>query len=128
MRNFGELLGIAFQIKDDLLDYQINSFTGKPAGNDIQEKKLTLPLIHALEKAEMAERNRILRIMNNSDRSSKKFNEVLTFINKYNGIGYAETEMHAYASRALNTISEFETSPVYDSLKSFADYVVKRNK
>jgi octaprenyl-diphosphate synthase len=125
---FGELVGIAFQIKDDLLDYQINNLTGKPSGNDIQEKKLTLPLIHALEKAESSERSKILRIMNNSDKSSKKFHEVLSFINKYDGIGYSEKEMKLYASRALEVIEEFNSSPVYDSLKSFVEYVVDRHK
>jgi len=128
MQKFGELLGLAFQIKDDLLDYQINSLTGKPAGNDIQEKKLTLPLIHALEKSGISERNRILRIMNNSDRSSRKFHEVLGFINKFDGIRYAEDQMNGYASRALQELEGFNSNNAYGALKSFVDYVIHRNK
>jgi octaprenyl-diphosphate synthase len=128
MQNFGEFLGIAFQIKDDLLDYQSNSSTGKPAGNDIQEKKLTLPLIHALERSNTTERIRILRILNNSDNSSKKFKEVLAFINKYDGIDYAEDQMNNYILQASKSISDYNGSPMHEALESFVDYVVKRNK
>jgi len=128
MRSFGELLGIAFQIKDDLLDYQINSLTGKPAGNDIQEKKLTLPLIHALEMSEAQERRHILKIMNNSDKSSRKFNEVLSFIQKYNGISYAEIKMNEYASLAVNELSTFSNEEIRKALHEFVDYSIQRNK
>lgn len=128
MHQFGELLGIAFQIKDDLLDYQINRLTGKPAGNDIQEKKLTLPLIHALETADSSERNRILRIVNNSDNGRQKFNEVFNFVNKHDGISYAEIRMNEYANKALDTIREFDTHPVYEALKAFSEFVIRREK
>ncbi len=128
MHEFGELLGIAFQIKDDLLDYQINSLTGKPAGNDIQEKKLTLPLIHALENSDTSERSRILGIINKSGKNASKFNEVLAFINKYDGITYARTEMYKYVDKALETIAEYKDQPVYESLKAFSDYVIQRDK
>ena len=128
MHEFGEKLGIAFQIKDDLLDYQLNSLTGKPVENDIHEKKLTLPLIHALESSKAEERNRILSIINNSEKSSRKFSEVLEFINKHDGLTYAQGEMHKYASAALDAIREYHDSPIYASLKEFADYVVVRDK
>lgn len=128
MQSFGELLGIAFQIKDDLLDYQINSLTGKPAGNDIQEKKLTLPLIHALEKSNGHDRGRILRIINNSDKSSGKFNEVLGFINKHEGLEYAESRMNHYASLARDLLSGYETTPISEALRDFVEYVIGRNK
>lgn len=129
MRNFGELLGIAFQIKDDLLDYQINSLTGKPVGNDIQEKKLTLPLIHALEKAAPSQKKWILRLMNNhTDRSSQKVRNLRDFIVNHEGITYAELKMKEYASRALNELNEFSNSEICEALTEFVNYTIERNK
>jgi octaprenyl-diphosphate synthase len=128
MNKFGELLGIAFQIKDDLLDYQINSLTGKPAGNDIQEKKLTLPLIHALGASDASERNRILHIMNNGEKASSKFHEVLTFINKYEGITYSEQKMHEFAANAKTEISVLGNDQTRAVLNEFVDYSINRNK
>src|SRR5512133_336677 len=128
MNKFGELLGIAFQIKDDLLDYQINSLTGKPAGNDIQEKKLTLPLIHALGASDASERNRILHIMNNGEKDSSKFHEVLSFINKYDGITYSEKRMHEFAANAKTEISVLGNDQTRAVLNEFVDYSINRNK
>jgi len=129
MKRFGELLGIAFQIKDDLLDYQINNLTGKPVGNDIQEKKLTLPLIHALEESNVSERKHILRKMNsNHNKGSHKFKEVLTFITKYNGITYAENKMKEYAAKAVSELAVFENNEVRQALEKFVSYAIERNK
>jgi octaprenyl-diphosphate synthase len=128
MRFFGEFLGIAFQIKDDLLDYQINSLTGKPAGNDVQEKKLTLPLIHALEKSEGSERNHILRLMNNGNKNAHKFNEVLTFIQKFEGLTYAEEKMNEYASQALQQLNEFPNAEIRQALTDYVNFTIHRNK
>lgn len=129
MRYFGELLGIAFQIKDDLLDYQVNSLTGKPIGNDIQEKKLTLPLIHALEQADAAEKRRILKIMNNSsDKSSQKVRSLRDFIISHEGLTYAEMKMKEYASRALNELNEFPNMEIREALTEFVNYTIERNK
>lgn len=129
MRYFGELLGIAFQIKDDLLDYQVNSLTGKPIGNDIQEKKLTLPLIHALEKADASEKRRILKIMNNStDKSSQKIRSVRDFIISHEGLTYAEMKMKEYASRALSELNEFPNMEIREALTEFVNYTIERNK
>lgn len=129
MRNFGELLGIAFQIKDDLLDYQINSLTGKPVGNDIQEKKLTLPLIHALEQADSSEKKRILRLMNNrTDKSSQKVRSLRHFIIGNGGISYAELKMKEYASRALEELNEFTNVEICEALTEFVNYTMERSK
>ena len=128
MQQFGENLGIAFQIKDDLLDYQINSLTGKPTGNDIQEKKLTLPLIHALEQSDSSQRRHILRIMNNSDKSPAKFHEVLSYINRFEGISYAREKMNSYASKAKNNLLEFTNEDTRKVLFDFVDYAIARNK
>jgi octaprenyl-diphosphate synthase len=128
MQKFGELLGIAFQIKDDLLDYQINSLTGKPAGNDIQEKKLTLPLIHALEKSPKEDRTRIIRIMNKSEKSAEKFHSILEFITKFEGISYAEGRMKEYAAMAVNELNGLPATEIKKSLNDFVDYAIQRNK
>jgi len=128
MQYFGELLGIAFQIKDDLLDYQINILTGKPVGNDIQEKKLTLPLIHSLDMAETNERKRILRLINNSDKGTQKIHTILDFIHKNNGLNYAEKKMNEYALMALNEITQFPNVEIRESLHDFIYYTIQRNK
>lgn len=128
MQRFGENLGMAFQIKDDLLDYQINNLTGKPLGNDIQEKKLTLPLIHALECSDVSERRTILRILQNSDKSPKKFQTVLQFIQKYKGLEYAKTRMEAYAQKAMQELEAYAESETYEMLKEFVAFTTQRNK
>jgi octaprenyl-diphosphate synthase len=128
MYDFGELLGIAFQIKDDLLDYQFNNLKGKPTGNDLKEKKLTLPLIHALEIADLTDKKNILSILNNSKVNSFKFNEIYRFIVKYNGLDYSEQRMKEYSSKAIESLCQFSGSVIYDSLKHFIYYVTERNK
>jgi octaprenyl-diphosphate synthase len=128
MQKFGELLGIAFQIKDDLLDYQVNSITGKPSGNDIQENKLTLPLIHALEMANSTEKKRVLRLLNNSNKNSFKFADVLEFINNNKGILYAEAKMNEYASLAMKELNKFPNVEIRKSLDEFVIYTIQRNR
>jgi octaprenyl-diphosphate synthase len=129
MKYFGETLGIAFQIKDDLLDYQINSLTGKPAGNDIQEKKLTLPLIHALESSDIKKRNSILHLMNNGKTNkSEKFSEILSFINHHKGLDYAENKMNEFAALALKQIEDFPNVEIRDTLRDFVHFTISRNK
>lgn len=128
MKRFGELLGIAFQIKDDLLDYQINNLTGKPVGNDIQEKKLTLPLIHALESAQGTERQSIIKLMGNGNKSLHKFNEVLAFIQRNGGIVYAEAKMNEYARRALDELADFSNVEIRQALEDFVFFTIQRNK
>jgi octaprenyl-diphosphate synthase len=128
MQHFGELLGIAFQIKDDLLDYQINSLTGKPTGNDIKERKLTLPLIHALEQAETSERKRILRLLNNSRKNAREFREIIDFVTHNHGLTFAEEKMNEYAFLALKELDQFSNTEIKDSLHEFVEYTILRNK
>jgi octaprenyl-diphosphate synthase len=128
MQRFGEYLGIAFQIKDDLLDYQINNITGKPLGNDVQEKKLTLPLIHALEQASSAERRRIFSLMHRTDKSPKKFQSVLDFIQNHEGITYAAGKMDEFAQRAVNELDASVNAETREILKEFVAYTIQRNK
>lgn len=128
MQHFGELLGIAFQIKDDLLDYQINSLTGKPLGKDIQEKKLTLPIIHALQMADIVQKKKIIRLLNSSKHAPHKFKEILEFININNGITYSEMKMNEYASLALSELNQFPNIEIRETLHEFVNYTISRNK
>jgi octaprenyl-diphosphate synthase len=128
MQRFGELLGIAFQIKDDLLDYQVYSYTGKPKGNDLKEKKLTLPLIHALEQADLSEKKRVLRLLNSSGKRVATFHEVLGFVEKQGGLDYATHQMNTYVIEALNILDEFPDGETKQALRQFATYTISRNK
>jgi octaprenyl-diphosphate synthase len=128
MQRFGELLGIAFQIKDDLLDYQPNSLSGKPLGNDLKEKKLTLPLIHALEQAAPEEKRKILRLMHKPGKNSGTFREVLDFVEQQGGLAYADLKMNEYVTHALQILEEFPDGEPKESLRQFATYTIARNK
>lgn len=128
MKEFGELLGIAFQIKDDLLDYQIDSLSGKPKGNDLKDKKLTLPLIYALENAKTPDRNRILRQMNTNSFHKDNLISVLGFIEEHKGIAYAQERMHDFADQAMQKLNGFPDSEIKKSLSAFVHYTISRNK
>jgi octaprenyl-diphosphate synthase len=128
MHSFGINLGIAFQLKDDLFDYESSSLTGKPKGNDIQEKKLTLPLIAALASAPLKEKNGIIRLINQKSKKTKTFNQVFEFAHKYNGPSYAREKMQLYKIKALDIIREFPESNARDSLELLVEYIVDRKK
>jgi octaprenyl-diphosphate synthase len=128
MRLFGENVGMAFQIKDDLLDYQNNGSIGKPTGNDIKEKKLTLPIIHVLKNASRADRKRILSIVKRHNKSKKKVQEVIDFVIENGGLEYSINKMHEYKSMALNILSEMPENESKKALEKLVEYVVTRKK
>ncbi len=128
MWRFGESLGVAFQIKDDLLDYDKKSITGKPAGNDIKEKKLTLPLIYSLSKTTSSDNSKIRRIINKSKSNSKGMYEVIQFVRKNGGIDYAEKKMNEYKNKAIEILREYTPSDTVDSIKQLADFIIARSK
>lgn len=127
-RLFGEKVGMAFQIKDDLFDYQKKSFTGKPAGNDIKEKKFTLPLIYALENCENSERRHIIRTIRKHNNNTKKVQEVIEFATKNNGLEYSREQMNKYRNEALEILSQFPINEYNTALKELVNYVVEREK
>jgi len=128
LREYGENVGLAFQIRDDVLDYVgRRSITGKPTGLDLSEKKLTLPLIYALSRAPKKEGNEILSIVKNGGKKIR-VNDVMAFVKKYGGIQYAESKAAHFASLAKNMLLSFPASPSKDSLMAFADFVVQREK
>ena len=128
MREYGENVGIAFQIRDDLLDYiGRKSITGKPTGLDLSEKKLTLPLIHAISQAPHNEGKEIIGMIKNG---GKKVNvrKIVDFVATHGGIDYAAGKAAFYTARAKETLNSFPDGPSRSSLIAFADFVVERNK
>lgn len=128
MKDFGENIGIAFQIRDDLLDYESTGLTGKIPGNDIKEKKITLPLIHALEQSPGSKKRHILSIVKNKKKTKSEINEVISFVSDYGGMDYAELKMNQYRDKALAIIDSYPDSDVKNSLKEFVQYTTSRKK
>jgi len=128
MKEFGESVGIAFQIRDDILDYDGNGLTGKISGNDIKEKKITLPLIHALEKTSLVRKKNILKIVGDGKKSRSDIEEVISFVMEYGGIEYATIKMNQYLDKALAILDTYPESDVKNSLRDFVYYTVSRDK
>ncbi len=124
-RLFGEKVGIAFQIKDDLFDYGQDNI-GKPTGIDIKEKKMTLPLIYALQHASAADKRRIIYIVKNNSTDRNKVNEVISYVQGSGGIEYAREKMLAYKQDALNILNDFPESDALNAMKELVDYVIDR--
>jgi Geranylgeranyl pyrophosphate synthase len=128
MKDFGENIGIAFQIRDDILDYEGTGLTGKTVGNDIKEKKITLPLIHALEQSANSKKRHILNIVRNKKKTKAEINEVISFVMDYGGLEYAEIKMNQYRDKALAILDSYPDSEVKESLKKFVFYTTSRDK
>jgi octaprenyl-diphosphate synthase len=125
MRDFGEKIGVAFQIKDDLFDYGTDA-VGKPTGNDIKEKKLTLPLIYALNNAEPGKRRQMMYILKNQNRDSEKVHEIIEVVKQSGGIEYTIEKMFYYRDEALKILSQFENEQVKQALEELVRYTVDR--
>ncbi len=128
MKDFGENIGIAFQIRDDILDYEANGFTGKTIGNDIKERKITLPLINSLELATSLQKRHILSIVRSRKKTKSEINEVLDFVTSSGGLEYAELKMNQYRDKALAILDSYPDSDVKNSLKKFVYFTTSRNK
>ncbi len=128
MKEFGKNIGIAFQIRDDLLDYEGNGLTGKASGNDIKEKKITLPLILALEQSTISRKRHILGIVRNRKKTKSEIAEVISFVSDYGGMEYAELKMNQYRDKALAILDTYPESEVKKSLWDFVLYTTSRDK
>lgn len=126
-RQIGENVGIAFQIKDDLLDFGAFD-TGKPKGIDIKEKKLTLPLIYALKQSSFLEKQRVMYKIRNKNKSPETLQEVIKFMNEKNGIQYATEQMNVYVQRAKVGCKELPESEAKQVLLRLIDYAIVRKK
>lgn len=128
MKDLGEKIGIAFQIRDDILDYESNGLTGKRAGNDIKEKKITLPLIRALEMASSSKRREIMSVVRKKKKTRDEIDEVISFVVSSGGLEYAEVRMNGYRDGALAILDSYPESEIKESLKSFVYYTTSRGK
>lgn len=126
MRLFGEFAGMAFQIKDDLFDYQKSNLLGKPTGNDLREKKITLPLIHALSKAGTYDKSRILKIVRKRLKSSRDIKEVRDFVEVSGGFKYAEEIMYGYNEKAIAQLAAYPDSDNKTALIEYINYITSR--
>ena len=122
---FGELIGITFQIRDDLFDYSENKI-GKPIGIDIKDKKMTLPLIHVINKVSVNDRNWILNTIKKHNKNKTKVKQLISFVKEKGGVEYAKKVMINYKSKALNMILEFPKNDYRESLELMLDYVIER--
>lgn len=127
MGDFGEKAGMAFQIKDDLFDYGVKEI-GKPLGIDIREKKMTLPLIYALQKASWLEKIKIKRIIRHHSKNTKKVNEIIEFVKSSGGLIYAESVMVRYYQESLEILQTLTPSLARTSLEQLVQYTIERTK
>lgn len=127
MRKFGELIGMAFQIKDDLFDYTDGPI-GKPTGIDIKEQKMTLPLIYALNNCTGKEKAWVINSIKNHNKDKKRVKEVIEFVKEKKGLQYAEYKMMAFQKEALLLLQDFPESTYKDALILMVNYVIERKK
>lgn len=127
-RLFGEYVGMAFQIKDDLFDFGSPEDIGKPTGIDIKEKKTTLPLIYALNKSAFMLRRKITGFVKNHNENPDKVAQVIDFVMNSGGIEYATEKMHEFKDKALEILKNFPASPARDSLEGLVLYTINRKK
>jgi octaprenyl-diphosphate synthase len=125
LRQFGEKVGIAFQIKDDLFDYG-NEAVGKPTGNDIKEKKLTLPLIYTLNNLDRAARREMIYLIKNHNKDHEKVQQVIRKVIETGGIDYATRQMNIYRDEALAILYQFEDTDARKGLEELVRYTTDR--
>ena len=128
MYRIGQDAGIAFQIKDDIFDYQAKGVLGKPTGNDIKEKKITLPLLYVLNNSKPSERKRILRLIKRKNKNSAVVNELIKMVTEKGGLEYAEQKMLEFKDKAVNALMEFEDCEARTSLIELMEYITTRKK
>ncbi len=126
MRLFGEKIGIAFQMKDDLMDYGDDDI-GKPKGIDLKEKKLTLPIIYTLNQAEPKVRSRMINTIKNHHNDKKKVAEVIDYVNAHNGIAYTKKAMNQYKEEALGILNQLPDSEVKENVRQLVEFIIERN-
>jgi octaprenyl-diphosphate synthase len=125
LKKFGECVGMAFQIKDDLFDYGDEEI-GKPVGIDIKEKKMTLPLIHALSKAGWLEKRKIISLVKSGSEDQSKIKLVIDFVKKSGGIEYAKSKMEEYHQQALAVLEPLPASTYKSSLIDLVQFTIER--
>ena len=125
MRLFGELIGIAFQIKDDLFDYS-EAKIGKPTGIDIKEQKMTLPLIYTLNNCSVEDKKWLINSVKKYNKDKKRVKEVIAFVKEKGGMEYTIQKMKEYHSKALDILETYPDSEYKESLLTMVNYVIER--
>lgn len=128
LKDYGTFLGMAFQIRDDIFDYEGSGLLGKPSGNDIKERKLTLPIIYALDRAPADERRRMLRLIAHKYKDDATVEAATAFVNKYDGLAYARRRMEEFGQRAKESIAGLPPSEAKESLVAIVDYNSSRKR
>ena len=128
MRKFGELIGIAFQMKDDLFDYYNEDVIGKPTGIDIKEQKMTLPLIYTLRNCDRKQKKFIVQTVKNHNTNSERVSKVLEIVKKSGGINYTIEKMKTYQEEALRLLKTFDDNESRKSLELLVNFVIERKK
>ncbi|MFM7667918.1 MAG: polyprenyl synthetase family protein [Bacteroidota bacterium] len=128
MRLFGEYVGIAFQIKDDIFDYGMPGKIGKPTGIDIRERKLTLPVIYTLNNSSNGVRKELINIIKNQNENSQAVQQAVSLVKENGGIDYSHNQMTIYANKALELIKEIPENEAKKSLELLVDYTMNREK
>ncbi len=126
MYEVGEKAGIAFQIKDDILDFETSADKGKPSGTDIKEKKMTLPLIYVINQASYRDRRRIINTVKNHSQDPEKVAELMEMVHDQGGIEYAHDYMQLYKDQAIELLLSLPDVPARESLRNLVEYVVQR--
>ena len=127
LKEFGEIVGICFQIRDDIFDYSDSRSIGKPTGNDMKEGKLTLPVIYALKSTGDESMLRIAKAVKNFEATDEEIARLVAFTKTYGGIEYAQAVMHSYADNAKSLLDRFADSEVKQALMMYADFVADRS-
>jgi octaprenyl-diphosphate synthase len=128
MKEFGETIGIAFQIKDDIFDYGTPDDIGKPTGLDIRERKMTLPLIHVLNTAPIEVKKELINIVKNHNENPKKVKRAVELVIEYNGITYAHNKMLEYKTKALELLTDIPSSEAKKAILGLVEYTTNRKK
>ena len=128
MWEFGENVGMAFQIKDDLFDYQKANNTGKPSGIDIRDKKMTLPLIYLIGQSSSGEKRKLINVIKNHNTNPDRVSDLIKKVVECGGIEYAQKKMHAYRDDALKILYEFDDSPARRAMTDLVNYTIERDK
>jgi octaprenyl-diphosphate synthase len=128
MRLFGEYVGIAFQIKDDLFDYEAFNLTGKPNGTDIKDRKMTLPLIYTLNNTSSSEKRTLINTVKNHNSDSTRVSELILKVNNAGGISYTKDKMLEYRQKALDLLAGFPESQFKTALEQLVIFTTERNK
>ncbi len=128
MYRFGELVGLAFQIKDDIFDYGTDEFIGKPTGNDIRERKITLPLIYALNNSDRDTKRTLINIVKRYNDDPKKIREAIAIVVKAGGVKYAHGRMMEIKNEALELLSDIPSNPAKEALIGLVEYTTTRIK